>query len=347
MARKFKQLTHDDRLAIEALVKAGHSKREIADIVEVHISTIYRELKRGRCTTKTTDLIMVEVYSPEIAEQRYQNHLREKGPGLKIGNDRKLADYIERKILKEDYSPGAVLGEIKAQGLKFKTTISKATLYSYIDKGIFLSLTNKRLPVKGNREKKYKKVRKKRARVAAGTSIEKRPEHIKERKEFGHWEMDTVLGKKGKSKNCLLVLTERKTRMEIIMKLHRNTMAAVVKALDFLERKWGGLFRKIFKTITVDNGSEFADCEGLEQSILGEGKRTNLYYCHPYCSFERGSNEVANRLIRRKIPKGTNFDNRSEAEIKEVEDWINHYPREIFTYKTAHQMFELELAKVA
>ena len=114
--------------------------------------------------------------------------------------------------------------------------ICTTTLYSYIDKGIFLHLTNKNLPVKKNKKRTYKKVKKTQARASAGESIEKRPEEIETREEFGHWEMDTVKGKRGKSKNSLLVLTERKTRDEIVMKLPEHTAAAVVNALDVIEK---------------------------------------------------------------------------------------------------------------
>lgn len=110
--------------------------------------------------------------------------------------------------------------------------------------------------------------------------------------------MDTVVGLRGKSKKSLLVLTERKTRKEIIMELKRNTAAEVVKSLNKLERKWGKMFYKVFKTITVDNGSEFADFEGMEKAARRKGSRVKLYYCHPYSSCERGSNENQNRMIR-------------------------------------------------
>ena len=346
MARKFKQLTRADRLKIEALDKAGHGKKEIADQIGVHQSTIYRELQRGRYIHTNSDLTEEERYSPDIAEEKYQQNLRDKGPDLKIGNDHELAEYIENKIAKDGYSPGAVLGEIKAKGLEFETTISKPTLYSYIDKGIFLTLTNKDLPVKGIRKKKNKKVRTQ-SRAAAGDSIEKRPDDIDSREEFGHWEMDTVVGKKGESKHSLLVLTERKTRDEIVVLLFEHTMQAVVRALDCIEKKWGDLFPEVFKTITVDNGTEFSDCKGIEKSILMDGNRTKVYYCHPYSSYERGSNENQNRLVRRKIPKGVNFDDKSIEEIQVVEDWINNYPREMFGWRTAAEMFQEDLDKLA
>lgn len=194
-----------------------------------------------------------------------------------------------------------------------------ATLYSYIDKGIFLKLTNKDLPVKKNKKRKYKKVRKQQKRAAAGDSIEKRPEEIGQREEFGHWEMDSVIGQRGVSKNVLLVLTERKTRDEIIFKLPDHTDEAVVAALDRLER-----------------------------SILEEGKkRTHLYYCHPYSSWERGTNEVTNKMVRRKVPKGTSFDNKTDEEIGEIENWINGYPRRIHGCRSAGELFTEELEKLA
>lgn len=349
MARTFKQLTKADRIKIEALVKAGHGKQEIADQLHVHRSTIYRELKRGTYTALNSDFTTEERYSPDIADDKYRENLKSKGGTLKIGNDIKLANYIEDKIINEDYSPAAVLGELKAQGREgdFKVTICVTTLYSYIDKGIFLKLTNKHLPVKKNKKRDYKKVKRQQARAAAGESIEKRPEEIDTREEFGNWEMDTVKGKRGKSKNSLLVLTERKTRDEIIFKLPAHTAEAVVEAVDRLERKWGEMFKEVFKTITVDNGSEFAYCEELERSILNEGeKRTKLYYCHPYSSWERGTNEVTNKMVRRKVPKGTNFDDKTDEEIAAIEDWVNDYPRRIHGYHSARELFEEEIRKI-
>lgn len=266
MERTFKHLTKADRIRIEALIKAGVKIKEIADMLHVHRSTIYRELKRGRFTALNSDLTTEERYSPDIAHDKYEENLKSKGGSLKIGNDIKLANYIEEKIVKEDYSPAAVLGEIKAQQKEseFSVMICTTTLYSYIDKGIFLHLTNKNLPVKKNKKRTYKKVKKTQARASAGESIEKRPEEIE-------------------------------TRDEIVMKLPEHTAAAVVNALDVIERKWGDMFKQVFKTITMDNGSEFADCEGIERSALGAGSRTKTYYCHPYSSYERGSNEVTNK----------------------------------------------------
>ena len=345
------QLTRADRIKIEALLKEGLSKAKIAAHLGVHRSTIYNELKRGEYEHRNSDWTTEIRYSPDIAQEKAEENLKVRGTQLKIGNDIAYANYIEDKIVNEDYSPAAVLGELKAQGREgeFNTTVCVATLYSYIDKGVFLKLTNKDLPVKKNKKRKYKKVRKQQKRAAAGDSIEKRPEEIDKREEFGHWEMDSVIGKRGVSKNVLLVLTERKTRDEIIFKLPDHTDEAVVAALDKLERRYGAdMFKQIFKTITVDNGSEFADVNGLERSIMEEGeKRTHLYYCHPYSSWERGTNEVTNKMVRRKVPKGTNFDDKTDEEIEEIENWINGYPRRIHGYRSAGELFTEELEKLA
>ena len=274
------QLTRADRIKIEALLKEGLSKAKIAAHLGVHRSTIYNELKRGEYEHRNSDWTTEIRYSPDIAQEKAEENLKVRGTQLKIGNDIAYANYIEDKIVNEDYSPAAVLGELKAQGREgeFNTTVCVATLYSYIDKGVFLKLTNKDLPVKKNKKRGYKKVRKQQARAAAGDSIEKRPDEIDQREEFGHWEMDSVIGKKGVSKNTLLVLTERKTRDEIIFKLPDHTDEAVVAALDKLERRYGAdMFKQIFKTITVDNGSEFADVNGLERSILEDEERGRIY----------------------------------------------------------------------
>ena len=316
-----RQLTRADRIKIEALLKEKLSKVKIAAHLGVHRSTIYNELKRGAYEHRNSDWTTEIRYSPDIAQEKAEENLKVRGTQLKIGNDIAYANYIEDKIVNEDYSPAAVLGELKAQGREgeFDTTVCVATLYSYIDKGIFLKLTNKDLPVKKNKKRKYKKVCKQQKRAAAGDSIEKRPEEIGQREEFGHWEMDSVIGKRGVSKNVLLVLTERKTRDEIIFKLPDHTDEAVIAALDRLER-----------------------------SILEEGKkRTHLYYCHPYSSWERGTNEVTNKMVRRKVPKGTNFDDKTDEEIEQIESWINGYPRRIHGYRSAGELFTEELEKLA
>ena len=295
-------------------------RRKIKD--EAFLGLIWRIIKDG---------------IPDIAQARYEDHYPDKGPGLKIGKDHRLARYLEAAIKGGNRSPEAALGEIKAKGLVFDTEISVRTLYRYIDLGLFLGITNKDLPHKAAKKRGYRRVRA--ARAPKGLSIEQRPEEINSRETFGHWEMDTVQGIQ-KSRPRLLVLTERLSRHEIMIPIKTNTTESVVKALNTLERKYGALFYKVFRSITVDNGPEFADCAGMEKACRRKGARTTVYYCHPYSSWERGSNERQNGMIRRKHPKGTDFATIPASTLKKTEEWINNYPRKIFNFHTAAEVFE-------
>lgn len=342
MARIFKHLTFIDRRKIEKLLEEKQRPKEIAKVLRVHLSTIYREMERGKWYRTDTHLKEHKSYSADLAEQRYRTNLAAKGVMLKIANDYEYALYIEHKIADEKYSPAAVLGEIEAKHLPFKTSVCFKTLYNYIDKNVFARITNQDLPEREKRRKRYRRVRVKQHKRLLGESIEKRPENVAERETFGHWEMDTVKGKIG-SKASLLVLTERKTRKEIITKLEQHSAQAVVDALDELEKKHPKDFSKIFKTITCDNGTEFSYAKEIERSALNGKKRTKLYYCHPYTSWERGSNETANKMIRRFIPKGRSFDNISLIEVKRIENWMNHYPRKIHKYMSAEALYLKEM----
>ena len=340
--RHYKTLTWNDRLKIEAWLKVKTPVKVMAEALGVHISTIYREIKRGQYEHRNSDWTTEIRYSPDISEQKKQENLRAKGGELKIGNDIEYANYLEYKVSVEKYAPGAILGEIKRKDMKFNTTISKTTFYRYIEIGVFLTISNKDLPVKRNKtDHKYNKVHSA-ARPPKGDSIEKRPEEVMERTTFGHWEMDCVEGKKG-TKKTLLVLTERKTRNEIIRLMEDKTTASVVKALDKIEKKIGyDMFTQIFRTITVDNGAEFQDCSGMEQSSVQEDcQRTKMYFCHPYSSYERGSNENQNKMIRRHYPKGYDFTDTTPAEIRKLEKWINNYPREIFDYYSSADLYKV------
>ena len=340
MGRKYKQLSQNDRISMETLLNKGHSVQEVADYLHVHRSTIYREMKRGEYVHRNSDYTEEVRYSSDKGQQTHDWNAQGKGRNIKIGNDIKLAEYIENKIVENKYSPEAALAAVATSGIEFSTTISVRTLYRYIDNGIFLKLTNKHLPVKGKKKKKNKKVQVQK-RAAAGESIENRPDEVATRETFGHWEMDTVKGKQGVTKSCMLVLTERKTRDEIIFKLKDQKAESVVDALDRLERKWGDMFSKVFRSITVDNGVEFSDCKGMERSALTPGeKRTYLFYCHPYSSYERGTNENTNKLIRRHIPKGEDFDEKQDRDIEFIENWINTYPRGIFGFRTSEELFK-------
>jgi len=157
----------------------------------------------------------------------------------------------------------------------------------------------------------------------------------------------TVVGKK-RTKARLLVLSERVTRREIIIRIKDGRAETVVAALDRLERIYGAAFYEIFKTITVDNGSEFVDADGIERSARRkDAKRTTVYYCHAYSSCERGTNENINRMIRRQFPKGTDFDKVTAADVKRVETWLNDYPREILGFMSSAEAFKIAFDRAA
>ena len=344
MGHYFSHLTKTDRYKLEAALLAGEKPQAIADRLHVHVSTIYREKKRARMVQLTTDLVEVDRYNPDEAHRRYRENLSKKGADLKIGNDRALADYLEKKVVEEGYSPAAALASIEIEGKEFSTSICVGTFYNYITKGVFLRLTNADLPEKPKRKRPYRTVKTVK-RAPKGESIEKRPAEVDAREDVGHWEMDTVYSKKKSSKKTLLVLTERKSRLPIMELMPDRTAESVVAALDRIERRFGSrLFRLVFRTITVDNGGEFADVERLERSVLTKGKRTKVYYCHPYSSYERGSNENENKMIRRHFPKGTDFGKVTAAEVKRAESWIANYPRKILGWKTSEMLFRAAVA---
>ena len=206
MERQYSHLTWKNRLKIRRMLDERRKPKEIADALHVHTSTIYREIKRGQTWQMTSEWEYVQKYCPETAERKYRENLQAKGPDLKIGNDHALASYLEEKIGKEHYSPAAALAKIKEEGRIFSVEISEWTLYSYIDKGVFATITNKSLPTGKKKKHPYRKVQE--ARLPKGDGIEDRSEEINSRKTFGHWEMDTVVSAR-RSKKRLLVLTER------------------------------------------------------------------------------------------------------------------------------------------
>ena len=341
---KGKHLNYEKRIKIEALSKAGLKSEAIAVQIGCSGRTVRRELAKGRTKLLNSDYTTRIEYSADIGQQKHDYAATAKGPALKIANDHKLVKYIERLIIKEKYSPYAAAEKIKKEAAMFSVTISYKTIYNYIDNNLFPNLTNKHLPVKKEGKKRnYNKIRPA-VNNSRGTSITERDKSIDKRTEYGHWEMDTVVGKKGTS-TVLLVLSERKTRQEIIAKLPSKSQSCVVNALDKLERKVGSKsFRETFKTITCDKGCENLDFEGIERSVLTKHNRTKVYYAHPYSAWERGTNENSNKLIRRFIPKSADIGKYTSKEIKLIEHWINNYPRRIFNGLSSNEMLMRETA---
>lgn len=336
-SKKGKHLNYEERQSIERWWNRDKRKKvEIAKLLDRTEKTIRNEIKRGLVRNLTSELIEIWVYSADVAQQKYEYYLRAKGPKLKIDNDYKLKEYVEKSIKKDKKSPEAIAKEIKQK--EFKTKMCARTIRNNIYAGDIYNIK----PTDMIYKKKYKEKNKEKTicgKVPPEKSIDYRPEEANRREVYGHWEGDLVIGKRKKGP-VLLTFTERKTREEIIIKLASKESKEVIKALDILEKIYKQEFSNKFKTITFDNGPEFRNWKSLEKSYDGRKTkpRTQVYYAHPYRSGERGSNENANRLIRRFIPKGTDITLISKEFIQYIEDWINNYPRAMFNYKSTNEI---------
>ena len=335
---KYKHLNYTERTQIERWKNIENkSCKEIANLLNKSIRTIQREIKRGLVIVKDQLWRDKKIYDADTAQRKYDYYIHSKGAEIKLGADYELAKYIENGIKIEKKSPEILINDITKYKLEFKTKVCAKTIRNCIHKRI-LNLTEKDMiykkEYKDKNSEKYHCVK-----VPAEKSIDFRPKEANERTEYGHWEGDLVVGKENKG-SALLTFTERLTREEIIIKIPGKKAEYVKKAIDDLEKKYKGKFYKKFKTITFDNGGEFRCWKELETSYNKRRKkaRFNIYYAHPYSSGERGSNENANRLIRRFIPKGTVITRLSDDFIKSIENWINNLSRPTFGFKTSLEM---------
>lgn len=333
--KKQHYMTKEERYKLEAFLQAKKPIAWIAKEMGFCERTIYYEKKRGLAhlvrNPRGIPIDTIE-YSADKAQQIHNYNQTAKGRPLKIGNDHLYAEYLESKIIKDRYSPAAALAAARKAG--FTTSVCVSTLYSYIEKRIFLKLSNKHLWVKS---KKRERSGSPERRVAHPKlpSIADRPSCINERSERGHWEMDLVIGKEGKGP-VLLTLTERVTRQEMIFKLPNKKAASVRGVFDDLE-KTIPKFKEKFRSITTDNGPEFLVLQELQRSIHG-GKRFDVWYCHSYSAWEKGSNENHNRMIRRWFPKGTDFSKVTKKQVADIQEWMNNYPRKILGWNTPNEL---------
>lgn len=326
-----KYITEKERYYIEFALENGISKSDIALKLGKCLKTIYNEINIGTVELIDSELRPYKAYKADYAERQHQLNQEAKGRSLKIGSNTTLADFLENKILKEKYSPYSALMLAADSGLNPNFCLS--TLYSYIRKRVFFSLNPKHLPNKGRRHKEEKPAKHSVKLIGSKKTIEDRDKSVNNRQEYGHWELDTVYSSKG-DKNTLFVFTERKTRIELIYKMYGRISENTVSVLDFIEKSIGyKAFCNNFKTITCDNGVEFSNIDRIEHNESGL-ERTKLYFCHAYCSSERGSNENQNRLIRRWIPKKS-FIRDFKQPVSVIQRWINTLPRLIFKGKTS------------
>lgn len=323
-------MTPEERQQLEALAKAGHSVQEIAAQLGFCRQTIYNELKLGAVQVIKEiygyDQDVIE-YSAQKANQLHAYAQGNKGAALKIGNHHAYAQRLEDLIRgiqadgtidrRRRYSPAAALAQARREG--YPVTVCTATLYSYISKGVFRHLTRRDLWAP-RRRRAYRPVQ----RVAHPKlpSIEDRPQTINDRTEPGHWEMDLVIGKT-KSRAVLLTMTERQSRREIIIKLPDKSKNSVIKALAQIKEP--------IRTITTDNGPEFLDYDQIRATLPGLQK---VYYCHSYASWEKGTNERHNRMIRQWYPKGTDFGQITQEELDDLADFMNNYPRRVLGWRS-------------
>ena len=332
-----KNMSEKERYKLEGYLKAGLKIAEIAKLLNRCRATIYNEIKRGTVELLNSDLTTRTEYLADVGQQKHEENASNKGRELKIGNDMEFVKFVEHMTNNEKYSSYAIIQYIKNNDLQFDTEICERTLFNYKKNGVFLNIKTK--PQKKKTTKRTIALNNKDSR-----SIEERPEEINKRETYGHWEMDTVVSGQKNGKACLLVLTERASREQLIRKIAGKKTTNVIKALNKLEKDLGAKqFRETFLTITMDNGVEFLDSAGIEKSSINKKiPRTTTYYCHPYASGERGTNENNNRLIRKFIPKGTNIDEISEKEIQKIENWMNNLPRKLHNGKSA-LMHKIEL----
>lgn len=312
--------------------------------------TIAREIKRGLVIhARSNPPFETEEYNAEHAQLDAEAKMGAKGPMPKSGRHHDLVALISHLILDCHYSPYAAICHLSHSNLWPEgVRICEKTLYNWIDVGDIPEVTVQDLPRRGKQKRRWKghgKPKHSRAECAS-RSIDKRPSDINERLGFGHWEGDTVYSAKNGSRTCLLTLVERKTRVQIIRKIADRSAASVISEIDKIERLAGSAsFSMIFRSMTFDNGMEFSDANGIERSVLTKG-RTMLFYAHPYCSFERGTNENANGIIRRFLPKGTDFALIQKSSVRKIQDWMNNYPRRILDGKTPLMAFFEEVPDI-
>lgn len=347
--KQYHQLTHDDRVKIELLINMKdddgnriHNNSEIAKELGIHRSTISRELKR----IKSSIIIRSgkrknRPYNANDA-QYDRNHKRAMSNARYILSEySKLRKYIEKKILVDKWAPDVIAGYIQKHELYLKdgfTSISTSTIYRAIHYGILhVKKSDTRRMEKFEKSGKYSK-NKDLPVSKLPYSIELRDKSINKRETIGHWELDTVISTSKGIHKCLMTLTERKSRFEIIIILESKNKDEVVLKFQKIKSYLKEHINEIFKTITTDNGTEFSRFLDIIE-ITG----AKLFFCHPYASCEKGTNEKHNGMIRYFIPKGKLIENYTVDQINDVAIWMNNYPRKKLDYQTPSEILKKEL----
>jgi len=308
---KYTQITLSDRYTIYHERKQGKSCAEIAKILGIHRCSIYRELHRNKCPSHGFYVV-----------EKADSYARTRRSFSRRNRHFDDSDFkIVRQYLRKKWSPEQITGYLKSKG---KRAISHETIYQYIwrNKVNGGSLWTHLRQSSKQRRKRYKAYDS-RGRLANKRHISERPDSVESRRYKGHWEIDTVHGKG--SHDCIVTLLERKTGLVMIGKLPNKTTASLnKKTIRLINRS-----PIKFKTITADNGTEFHQYAQIE-------KHCNLkfYFATPYHSWERGSSENVNGLIRQYLPKGTSMAKLTQQQCDAIASKLNNRPRKRYNYKT-------------
>jgi len=331
--RKGQHLLNEERHEIEVRLKDGWTVYRIAKHLGRPYNTIKNEIKRGTVSLYNGKQKRYKADEGKRVYKENRSNCRRVNRCLQVS--RFLMYVVDKFKSDKKWSLDAAFGAaLKSGKFRREEIVCTKTLYNYVNLGL-LPIKNIDLPEKLSRNTKTKKSRENKRIL--GTSIEERPENVESRTEFGHWEADTVLGKKDEGEPCVLTLVERMTRMCLWVKAANHTAEAIQSVLESVMAYFGEQKNEVFKTITGDNGSEFADLSLLEDGTL------KVYFTHPYSSWEKGTNECHNRMLRRFIPNGKSISDYTADEICFFADCINGLPRKILGYCTPEELFETQL----
>ncbi len=321
---KLHDLTLVERVQIKTLILEGYNRSKVAKKLDRHRSTINRELSKWGIKGNLQESI--KDYDPELA-QWYKTDGRsiKKRYEYKLNKYKKLLKLVIKK-LKKRWSPEQISKWLKKRYRESKILrVSHETIYKYIYKIATGDLKTKLISYlrRSKRIRKSNKgLRKGGSKIKDRLSIDNRPKKVEERKEIGHWEGDLVIGKN--RKKVIGTLVERVTRYTLIVRpksrKSRDVRNAFAKALKKIPREFK-------KSLTYDNGMEMA-----EHKLFTEQTGMPVYFCHPYSSWERGTNENTNGLIRDFWPKRSSFEKLSYYEIRRVETLLNERPRKVLNW---------------
>lgn len=320
----YRQLTPEERYMLAALRKQGYNKSQIARELGRHRSTVCREVRRN--STRADGH-----YRASTAQERTNGRRsRSRRNSRFTAEDFALVD----ELLRRQWSPEQVAGHLARAGL---LSISHETIYRHVwrDKKQGGALHTHLRGARKRRRKRYGACDS-RGRLAGKRPISERPPEVETRRQAGHWEIDTVMGTG--SKDCIVSLVERKSGLLLIGKLADRTTAS-------LNQRVIGLIRRdaaAFTTVTADNGTEFHDYQGIESRT-----RAVFYFARPYHSWERGSNENANGLIRQYLPKGQSMAGLSQHQCNAIARKLNTRPRKRLGFRTPLECFNESSASVA